>query len=58
MSSSKKIEIKFPTALLPLKDYHDGIWLADALSNITGQEIYDEEIAFKDGYYWFQFDIK
>lgn len=58
MSSSKKIEVSFPTVLVPLIDYHDGPWLANALTNITGQEVCDEEIAFKDGYYWFQFDIK
>ena len=58
MSSSKKIEVKFPTTLIPLKDYHDGLWLANALTDLLGQEVEDKEIAFKDGYYWFQFDIK
>jgi len=58
VSSNKSVEIKFPSALIPLRDYHDGPWLANALEQLTGQEIVDEEIAFKHGYYWFQFSVK
>ena len=56
--SNKKIEIEFPTPKVPLRDYHDGPWIADALSHIVGQTIIDEELEFEDGIYWFQFDIK
>ena len=58
MNSNKKIEVEFPTALVPLKDYHDGIWVADALTHIVGVEVVDEEVEFEDGHYWFRFDIK
>ena len=58
MKKGKKIEIEFPTALIPLRDYHDGPWIADALTHIVGQEIVDEEVEFEDGHYWFRFDTK
>jgi hypothetical protein len=58
MKKGKKIEIEFPTALVPLSDYHDGPWIADALTSIIGQEIVDEEVEFEGGHYWFRFDLK
>lgn len=55
--SNKIIEVELPTKI-PLTDYHDGPYIADALSYITGQTIIGEELEFEDGHYWVQFDIE
>jgi hypothetical protein len=57
-NDKKVMWLEFPTPKVPLKDYHDGPYIAEALSYIVGQTVIDEELEFEDGYYWFQFDIK